>query len=407
MVGRYPALSHAFLLREVAELRRLGLELETISIRPAREGELRTAADREARRTTFYVLPAGPLKLAGAHLAALGRSPSRYLATLAHALRLGPRGPRGWLWQLFYFAESMLVWRRCRELRISHLHSHFADTGTDSAMLAAHFERPHAAGAEGWSWSFSLHGPTEFAESARNRLAAKLRSARFVVCISEFARRGAEAELERSGGEAELHVIPLGIDVARFSPAPEARAAAGVPAVLCLGRLVPQKGQADLLAALSRLRGEGVEVTARLAGDGPERASLERTVARLGLGEEAEFLGGVSQDDVVALYREATIFCLPSLDEGLPVVLLEAMACETPVVTTRVAAIPELVSDGANGLLVEPGDSEALATALGSLLSDAALRDRLGAAGRRTVSEGRRLDRQAAQLAELFRTRLA
>ncbi len=424
VIGRYPALSHAFLMREIEALRRLGVGIETISIRSARESDLRTDADRDARRTTFYVLPAGPLKLARAHLSALARSPRRYLGTLAHALRLGPAGTRGRLWQLFYFAEAMVVWRHCRHLGIAHLHSHFADTGTDSAMLAAHFERP-AGSEQGWSWSFTLHGPVEFIEARSNRLAAKLRSARFVVCVSDFAREAALALLDQAGPAAaggtddgdrgaNLHVIRLGVDTDRFSPAAGAldgESGSGAarddePTVLCLGRLIPLKGQALLIEAIAQLVGEGVGVRATIAGEGSSREALEAAAGRLGLGDRVSFLGGVGQDAVVDLYRRATVFCLPSLDEGLPAVLMEAMACGTPVVGTKVAGIGELVTDGEDGVLVAPGDAAALAGALARLLDDPKLRARLGAAGRETVSRRYRLDRQAAELASLFEREL-
>ncbi len=207
MIGRYPAASHAFIEREISALRERGIEVETISIRPPLEDDVRGDADRAAARETPTVLGgAGPLRILGANLAALARHPLRYLGTLGYALRLG-RGLRGRLWQLFYFAESVLVRRRVRELGVNRIHTHFADTGSDSALLATRFE-------PGWSFSITVHGPDEFAEAETNRLAEKLGRASLAVAVSDDARRRA---LEVAPG-SRVEVARLGVDLERFSP---------------------------------------------------------------------------------------------------------------------------------------------------------------------------------------------
>jgi glycosyltransferase involved in cell wall biosynthesis len=397
LVGRYPAASHAFLLREVEALRAAGAEVETITIRPPHAEELRTEADRAAADSTYGVLPTGPLKLLGAHLPAFFSRPRRYLRTLAYALRLG-KGARGYLWQLFYFAESIVVWRHCRRLGLSRLHAHFADTATDSALLATHFE-PESA------WSISLHGPDEFAEAGENRLAEKLGSADLVVAVNGEARRRAIA----AGGDevaAKTTVVNLGVDLERFRPPREQRPdTTEAVAVLCLGRLVERKGQAFLVAAMAAPGAAPLELT--LAGDGPERRRLEGLAEGLETGRRITFTGIVGQNEALELYRRSDLFCLPSLSEGLPAVLIEAMACGLPVVTTRIDAIPELVSDGENGLLVEPGDAGALAAALTRLARDPGLRARLGAAARETIRNHYEIGIQTGRLLALFGRRSA
>jgi glycosyltransferase involved in cell wall biosynthesis len=161
---------------------------------------------------------------------------------------------------------------------------------------------------------------------------------------------------------------------------------------------VERKDQATLLAAIADLP----DLQLTLAGEGPEREALEALVAELGIAERVDFAGVVGQDDARRLYEAADLFCLSSRSEGLPAVLIEAMACALPVVATRIDAVPELINDGENGLLVEPGRPEELAAALGRLAADPALRQRLGTAARKTVSKRHDLGRQAAQLAELF-----
>jgi glycosyltransferase involved in cell wall biosynthesis len=389
LVGRYPAASHAFLLRVVGALRRAGAEVETITIRSPRSEELLTEADRDAAQTTYRVLPAGPLKLLGAHVPAFFSHPVRYLRTLGYAIGLG-RGLRGRLWQLFYFAEAIVVWRYCRRRGLSRLHAHFADTATDSALLATHFEPD-------WRWSISVHGPDEFAEAEQNRLAEKLAAAEFVVAVSDDARRKAERVLAAPARD-KIHTVRMGVDLERFSPSGEPASETGPVRVLCLGRLVERKGHRFLLEACQSL--EGARLT--IAGDGPERGALEQLAEAGGIDDCVEFTGVVGQDEALRLYREADLFCLPSLAEGLPTVLIEAMACAVPVIATRIDGVPELIADGEDGLLCEPGDPASLAAALARLTGDAGERRRLGIAGRAKVERFHHLDRQGAALYSLL-----
>ena len=178
----YPAISHTFILREVRALRELGARVESISVRPADEADLLSRADRDEASTTATILPAGPGRVIAAHGAALLRSPARYLHTLREALRMARPGWRGRLWQLFYFAEAGLAAQICRRRGVRHVHAHFANVGADVALLVTRL------GGEGWSWSFTMHGPTEFSEVDGHKLAEKTADARFVACISEYCR---------------------------------------------------------------------------------------------------------------------------------------------------------------------------------------------------------------------------
>jgi colanic acid/amylovoran biosynthesis glycosyltransferase len=399
LVGRYPAASHAFLLTQVAALRERGARPETITIRSPLRGDLRDEPDREAARTTYRVLPAGPLKLAAAHLPAFARSPRRYLRTLRYSLGLARGGLRAKVWQVFYFAESMIVWRRCRKLGITHLHAQFADTATDSALLVTHYE-------PAWTWSIAVHGPDEFAEAAHNRIGEKLARADAVIAASQGAAARARTLMDPSGA-AKLSVVRLGVDAARFSPPNAERGALTTHTeekaprklrVLSLGRLVERKAQRILLAAGGRLAERGVEFELTIAGDGPTRASLEKLASDLGIAERVTFTGVVGQEEALALYRSADVFALPSLAEGLPVVLMEAMACGVPVISTRIDAVPELIDDGVNGVFVAAGDAQGLTDALARLAGDPELRARLGAAGREKVLAEFELGRQAERL---------
>jgi colanic acid/amylovoran biosynthesis glycosyltransferase len=384
LMSHYPAVSHAFVLREVEHLRNAGVGLETLSIHRPRPEDLLAAADRQAAATTANVLPTGGLRLVGAHLEALVRSPRRYLATLALALRTGAPGARERLWHLFYFAEAMILLRHCRRARIAHLHAQFADSATDVAMLVTQYRRGRRVDGLECSWSLAVHGSVEFYDVTRYALAAKLAHARFAVAISDFGRSQL-MRLSDSDRWAHIHVVPCGVDPRVYEPPPERSASDRAAEVLFVGRLLHGKGLSLLLEAIAELRRRGLDVTASIVGDGPARGEYERDARRLGVCEHVRFLGAVGQDDIRTHYARADVFCLPSFAEGVPVVAMEAMAMELPVVTTRIMGIPELVDDGAHGLLVPPGRADVLVDALDRLVRSPHERRRMGRAAREKV----------------------
>jgi glycosyltransferase involved in cell wall biosynthesis len=396
----YPAVSHTFIMREVDALRRLGAEVDTFSIHRAGAEHLLGDADRAAFASTFAILPVRRRGLLAAHLRATLRAPLAYVSTIALALRLAPPGMRGRLWQLFYFAEAVVLWEQCRRRGISHIHAHIANVAADVALLAAALgsaiDPEHA-----WSWSFTMHGPTEFFDVGRFRLAQKLQRAAFVVCISDFARSQLMA-LGDSDAAEKLHVVHCGVRIERFTRRARERSAAGEPTILCVGRLVPEKGQAVLLRALALLRASGRPVSATLVGEGPQRAELEALAERLGVARHTRLTGALGQEQIRELYEAASLFCLPSFAEGVPCVLMEAMAMELPVLSTFIAGIPELVEHDRNGLLVAPGRPDRLALALERLLTDPELCRRLTAEAREKVLAEFDCERSAEQLLEIF-----
>jgi glycosyltransferase involved in cell wall biosynthesis len=400
LCSRYPWISHTFVLREVAALRRRGIEIDTYTIVAATPDHLLAQADRDAFATTTALRPARPRAVAGA-LWRLARSRAGW-RTAAFALSRGRGRPRDTLWQSFYLVQAELLRAELARRGHRHVHVHFANPAADVALLAARLSAARGDAAP-LAFSFTMHGPTEFLDPEGNRLAEKAREAAFVVCISEYAR----AELERVAGpevRERLEVVHCGVDADAFRPA--ARGGGDPPVILCVGRLVAVKGQDVLLEAFARLRAGGSDARLVLVGDGETRAALAAQAARLGVGEAVQLTGAVGQDDIARWYARADVFCLPSYAEGVPVVLMEAMATELPVVTTTVAGIPELVQDGVSGRLVAPGDAGALTDALSGLLADPAARRRMGAAGRARVLEAFEVDGCATALHEVYARRL-
>jgi colanic acid/amylovoran biosynthesis glycosyltransferase len=401
VVGRYPAVSHAFVTREVLALRKAGVRVDTISIHTAPAEDVLSEVDRSERDTTYSLLPIRIGAFVSAHLRAFLKSPRAYLATMAQALLNSPGGVRGRLWQLFYFAEGILVWRHCTRTGARHIHAHHLNQASDAAMLAAHYG--NAVGSDPpWTWSFTMHGPNEFYDVSRFRLAHKARDAAMVVCISDFARSQVMGFTPEEAWP-RLRAVHCGVDPTEYDPdREEAARTAGIFRILYVGRLVAFKGQGVLLDALASLRDTGVDARLDLVGDGPSRAYLQQRAEALGLAEEVTFLGAVGQDEIRAHYSAADVFCLPSFAEGVPVVLMEAMAMRVPVVTTRIMGISELIDDEVDGLLVRPGRVDQLTRALARLANDPELREELGRRGREKVLAEFDVRESGRRLGELF-----
>ncbi len=395
LIGQYPAFNHTFTLREVRGLRALGLDIRPASIlAPDRPPEKLTPDELDEYQRTFFVKPANPLAALAPHLRTLLSHPMGYLRGLASALKLSFSAPRKTPNNLLYFVEAIILGDWMKRERLTHVHSHF----TSTVCLVAARVFPV-------TMSITIHGPEEFNDPEGFLLSEKVRASSFICAISNFAR----SQLMRYSASEDwdkLEVSPLGVDPSVYAPRPP-REAPSPFEVICVGRLAPVKAQHVLIAAIERLVKQGRDVHLRLVGDGPDRASLERAVAARGLKAGIHFEGWRNQPEVLALYQRADLFALASFAEGVPVVLMEAMAMEIPCVATRINGIPELIRDGVDGLLVSPSDEEEMADAIARMMDDAALRVRLGEAGRRRVCEKYDLARNTARLADIFSRRLA
>lgn len=390
LTGEYPRATDTFIQREVAELRKQGFEVATCSIRQTGAEHLVGEEQRQEAARTFHVLKActKPLTSLRAHLRALAQ-PARYLRALRLAWKTSPGGIKPTLYQLFYFAEAVVLADHLRRNKVQHLHNHIAKASCTVAMLCHEVS--------GIPYSFTLHGPDIFFEPIRWRLDEKIARASFVACISDFCRSQGMSFAARQHWD-RMHIIHCGVEPNRYA----AIGARQGNHLLFVGRLAAVKGVPVLLEALKSARLHRPDLQLTLIGDGPERAGLEAEAQALGLSGAVHFVGYKSQSEVAEALKSVDALVLPSFAEGVPVVLMEAMAASLPVVTTRVAGIPELVEDGVSGHLVPPGDVEALEAAILSLLgnSDAAA---LGIAGREKVMTDFDIRKEAARLGGLIR----
>jgi colanic acid/amylovoran biosynthesis glycosyltransferase len=369
LIGQYPAINHGYLLREVQQLRQFGVEVSVASVNgPDRPPEKLSPEEKEAAAAAFCVKAAPPLRIIGAHCSTLFTRPASYFRGLWIALRTG--GPR-WL---LYFAEAIVVGRWMRSQQLRHLHVSFSG---HVGMLTREVFPIRA--------SLAVYGYGELAAQDSRTFARIVSSMTFVRCISRHSRSMVMLACAPSLWD-RIVASPLGIGTEAIEPAPF-REHPRPFTLTYVGRLAPEKGQGLLLEAVAKLRSAGSDVRVQLVGDGPDRAALEHQAARDSIQSAVVFEGYVSGERLAACYQETDAFVLTSLYEGIPMVLMEAMAMQIACVAPRITGIPELIEDGISGLLFHPADGEDLVRKLTRLMRDPAQRRTLGENGRKRVSE--------------------
>lgn len=388
LCDNYPLLTFTVAWREARALRAHGVDVEPFSVWRPSPGQ---ALGGEEVSRTSYLAGAGAHEIIGAHVALLATSPARYLRGLLLALRTGtPRRPG-----IRRLSWAALLVRRMRARGLMHLHVDGTNSGSAVAMIAAELG--------GIPFSVTVHGSRVFFMVKARHLDEKLRRARFVRCISHFCRSQCLLWVSREHWP-RLHVVHCGVDAADYAT----RVHEGTGShVLFIGRPGVPKGLSFLLEAVARLRAELPDIRLTVVGDGPERAGAEALAHAAGIADRVLFTGYQSSAQVAEWLSRADVFVLPSLAEGVPIVLMEAMAAGVPVVATNVGGTSELVVDGENGFLVPPTATDALVSRIRQLLDDPGLRSRLGRAGRETVLRDFSLERTTARLRDLLANAVA
>jgi glycosyltransferase involved in cell wall biosynthesis len=391
-ISQYPKVSHSFVRREMQALEALGFAVTRISLR-GWDAELVDAADIAERDRTVYVLKDGALPLLRATFAAFLTSPLRFLRTVRCALRMSRQSDRSALVHLVYLAEACMIWSLIKNSSERHIHAHF---GTNPAEVLALL---HVL--KGVTFSFTIHGPEEFDKPYGIHLPEKIRLAKFVVAVSSFGR----SQVYRWANHRDwpkIQVVHCGLERAFFDVPPSPFPTA--PRLVCVGRLCEQKGQLLLVEAAAQLKLEGIPFELVLGGDGEMRAEIERLVHRYGLSDHVKITGWLSSDQVRSEILKARALVLPSFGEGLPVVLMEAMALRRPVISTYIAGIPELVTAGVHGWLLPAGSIQALTEAMRACLATPPEQlAEMGHVARERALARHDAMREAGKLADLFR----
>ncbi|MCF8511215.1 MAG: glycosyltransferase family 4 protein [Rhodobacteraceae bacterium] len=396
LVNTYPRASHTFIRREIQALERIAIPVQRFAMRSDRDA-LVDAGDIAEDYRTEHVLEMGFMRLIGTALGWMLLHPAQTVVALGRAWACGargangPKGTGGRLRHMIYLIEAAYIARRCRDMGIGHLHAHFGTNSATVALLARKLGGPQ--------YSFTVHGPEEFDAPQSLSLPQKIEDAAFVVAISSFGR----SQLCRWVGPnhwAKIKTVHCGIEPDRFPepvPLPE-----GGPHLVAVGRFSAQKGFALLIEAMAIAAPSLPDLRLTLVGDGELRKQIKGLIEKFGLGPRITLTGWQDEAGVRKALDAAQALILPSFAEGLPMVLMEAMANGRPVIATAIAGVPELVNRDA-GWIVPAGDAMALATAIHALSQMAPERlAEMGRAARARVQERHDIDHLASALANHF-----
>jgi len=395
VVSLFPKISETFILREILEVRALGHDVTILSLKREQEG---FAHEEAAPLLASTLYPATPLRLVGSVMFFLARRPLALLRITGRIVLDHAGHPVLLAKNLALVPAALGFARSLRAGKVDHIHAHWATYPATVAWIISRLE--------GIPYSVTGHAHDLYLPNPM--LERKIRDAAFFATISEFNR----ALLIQRFGPAVLEKVRLvrcGLPLSDFTFGAER---AGGPRegalIVSVGRLVDYKGFDVLIRALARLRDGRRPIRLLIVGEGPERPALERLIARLGLAGDVTFAGGLTQSQVREAIAGADLFALACVkgrdgqQDGIPIVLMEAMALGVPVISTKLSGVPELVVDNKTGILVAPGDEEHLAAGIDRLLTDEPLARRLRSAAREMVEKEFDVRRWAARLADGF-----
>lgn len=391
LTTEYPKVSHTFIRREILEMERRGHSVERMALRI---GDYAKGGEDEAEVPRTFALFAQPrARLLSAVAWAEATRPRQFFRAVEMAAKMAAPSDRGLGKHMAYVAEAAVFLKHLESKGgVEHIHVHF---GTNTASVA---RLMRVMG--GPSYSMTVHGPDEFDAPRGHSLAEKIADSAFTVAISEFGT----SQLKRWAAYehwSKIHVVHCSVGDQFLGPV--VPIAEGTKTLLSIGRLSAQKGQLLLIDALGVLAREGQNFSAVLAGDGEMRKVVEERIASCGLNGRVTITGWIDEVTVRRHINESRALVLPSFAEGLPVVIMEALAMGRPVVSTMIAGIPELVKNGENGWLITAGSVDSLVVALRELIA-APVSDlnRRGLAGRERVKAQHYLPTEGAKLEALF-----
>jgi len=397
IMSRFPKLTETFVLYEILEAERCGAQVEVYPLRREKYKQMHAEAEDVVARAHFT--PWLSMAILFANVQQFCRTPMKYLGTLA-AMIWANLGSLNYLsGAVLYYPKSVFMAVDMKRRGVRHVHAHFASHPAATAFVIHRLA--------GIPFSFTAHGSDLHCD--RHMLTEKVAEAASVVTISNYNR---ELILKECGErfDDKVHVIHCGVDTTQFRPRSMPTVydqGTGPMSIVCVGTLHEVKGQSFLLEACSLLKQQGIEVCCNLIGGGPDFDMLESKAKELGIDQQVVLHGPQTRDQVLAHLQQADVLAAPSVPtssgrrEGIPVVLMEAMASGVPCVASRLSGIPELITDGC-GLLATPKDAGDIAAALKKLHESAELRQQLAISGRQRVQDEFDLSKNAQTLMEQF-----
>ncbi len=395
-------LAQTFVRQEIEGLEALGRPVEVFSVNDPADGEADEPGAAELMASTTYLKSMPPMKILAAVLSLVRTAPAVLPRELLSVVAFGRLDLGAKLKRFFYLIEAIILWKACRDRGLHHVHAQFGGPTTTVAMLA---KRIADGTGDSLQYSFIVHGHTDFMDEPGIDLPSKVPEATFVLGISDFLRSQILRQVHPRHW-SKVHTVRVGIDIDGFDATGASRPVVGDPRILTVGRLSAEKGQTVLFDALALLKQRGIQAHLTVIGGGPMRSELEQMADEAGVGDQVDFKGQQPPSVVRAALAESDVFCMASFAEGIPVSIMEAIAAHTPVVTTRIMGIPELIIDGVTGLAVPPGRPLELADAIERCVTDEALRATMTANALEVLREHHDRKTNLAELEQLFVTHI-
>lgn len=394
-MSRFPKLTETFILFEIIALEKQGIKVEIFPLLREHGGTIHKEAQELTDRAHFH--PFISVKILAAHWCFIRRDFRSYFRTIAEVFSGTFGSLNFFVGALGIFPKAVCFAYEMEQLGVQHVHAHFA---THPAVTGLIINR-----LTGIPFSFTAHGSDLHVE--KRMLDKKIRLAIFATTVSYFNK---ELMVKEGGEESreKIHVLRCGVDTKLFTPC-EKKAEGRPFQILCVASFEEVKGHKYLVDACKILSEQGLNFECHFVGYGPLRSQIENQIAELGLKDKFHLHGGLPRNKVLEMLLMSDVFVLASVPtrqgkrEGIPVVLMEAMASGLPVISSQLSGIPELVDHGISGVLIEPGDTEALARTLLDLASDPARNISFGLAGRAKVLNEFDLEKNTLNLLELFR----
>jgi len=386
IIGRFPAISETFILNEIIEVINCGHNVCIVSLNLP-EDKIFHDNFKMVKDKTIYL---SQVDMWGKFLAVLWyflRLPANFMQVTVSCYRED-------YWKigvLRRLLNSSFLARYVKRLKIDHIHSHFANEPTSYAMWTSMLT--------GIPYTFTTHGHDIFCEPPGN-YAEKLQRSKFMITISNFNREYLIKELQLDG--EKIVVNRCGVNVSNFTPKERENIRPNRPMILTIARLHPIKALECLIETYRILKASGVVFKGIIIGEGKERKNLENLIRKYSLTENVKLIGAKTQLEIVSYLKKSAIFVLPSRSEGLPIVIMEALASGIPVIASNIAGIPEIVHNDKSGYLVPVGDSHKLAEKIKELLLDEEKRTKFGQYGRRLVEKDFSLKKQVCRLIDLW-----
>lgn len=396
IVGTFPAFSTVFIDREIRSMREQDVDLQILAIREPTEDQPLSNEQRDFMKTVTYLLPLDIMAFLMGNLLFLLGQPLTYLGTLRYLLFSPHPTMKVRIMTLLHFAEGVHAAHLLRGRTFDHLHAHFVDRAAVVALVASRLLKV--------PYSLTAHANDIYVNPVLLR--EKIDGAKFMTTCTGYNFKYLTKEMG-SDVKGKLHLAYHGLDLSNYQPVKEKTPRAR-PLLMSVGRLTEKKGFTYLIDACRALVDQGYDFECHIVGPGPLQDTLNAQIEAQGLTEVVTLCGPIPHDDVISKYNEATAFVLPCIiakdgdRDGIPNVLIEAMAMQLPAVSTDHSGIPELIENGVSGLLVPPTEVAPLIEALKTLLDDPQLCEQLAKQGRQKVLEDFELQHNTSRLRTLF-----